>query len=153
MTAGGRAEIERKFLLDRLPPLPAGHEVLQIEQGYLGDGLRLRRVLGARGERHLLTEKRGEGLVRWEREEEIDAARFRSLWPATAGRRLEKRRFRVRAGAHTWEVDAFLDRELTLAEVELRHPDEEVALPGWLAPRVVREVTLEPGYRNFALAR
>jgi adenylate cyclase len=148
-----RPEIERKFLLDGLPELPAGHEVLLIEQGYLEGGGRLRRIVGPGGERHVIGEKRGEGLVRSEREQEIAGRRFRALWPGTAGRRVRKRRYRVPGATHVWEVDEFLDRTLVLAEVELRRADEEAPLPPWLAPHVVREVTLEPDYRNWALAR
>jgi CYTH domain-containing protein len=59
----------------------------------------------------------------------------------------------VREGGHVWEVDAFLDRDLVLAEVELESEDEEAPLPDWLAPWVEREVTGEAEYSNVNLAR
>ena len=50
-----------------------------------------------------------------------------------------------------WEVDDFLDRDLVLAEVELPS-DAAPALPEWLAPAVVREVTGDPRYVDATLA-
>jgi CYTH domain-containing protein len=151
-------EIERKYLLARAPLLPPGLEVeeLEIEQGWLpGERLRerLRRVHGPRGERFERALKVGLGLERIEVEEPLDAADFARLWPATAGCRVHKRRTRVAAGAHRWEIDAFLDRPLWLAEVELADAAQRPDPPAWLSACIVREVTDEPGFTNLALAR
>lgn len=153
-------EIERVFLLARLPDLPPGAEAVRIEQGYLPDegahGLegRLRRATAASGQvRCTHTVKRGLGLVRTEEERALSPEEFERLWPATAGRRLVKTRHRAREGALVWEVDAFEGLDLVLAEVELPSADHQAPLPPWLAPHVVREVTEEPEFRNFALAR
>jgi adenylate cyclase len=75
------------------------------------------------------------------------------LWPLTEGRRVRKRRHRVREGERQWEIDEFLDRDLFLAEVELPSTDAPVELPDWLRPHVVREVTTEDEYKNENLAR
>jgi CYTH domain-containing protein len=37
--------------------------------------------------------------------------------------------------------------------VELESETQDVKLPGWLTPYLVREVTEEPGYVNLNLAR
>lgn len=151
-------EIERKYLLARAPVLPPGvqAEELEIEQGWL-PGLRLRerlrRVRGPRGLHFERALKVGAGLERIEVEEDLDAATFASLWPATAGCRVLKRRTRVREGLHLWEIDAFLDRPLFLAEVELADAAERPAPPAWLSACIVREVTDEPGWTNLALAQ
>jgi CYTH domain-containing protein len=55
-------------------------------------------------------------------------------------------------GALTWEIDEFLDRDLVLAEVELPDPAAKFALPEWLEPFVVREVTEDPAFQNLNLA-
>ena len=60
---------------------------------------------------------------------------------------------KVPHGDHVWEIDVFLDRELVLAEVELRSSDEVAPLPPWLAPFVEREVTDDPAYLNAVMAR
>ena len=46
-----------------------------------------------------------------------------------------------------------IDRELVLAEVEIDAEEEEVKVPDWLKPYVVREVTGEPEYVNVNLAK
>jgi len=148
-------EIEHKYLLRALPPLPPA-EVHEIEQGWLpGEQLqeRLRRVTVAGEARCWRTVKLGRGLMRVEVEEECPQALFESLWPLTLGLRVKKRRHVVAEGARAWEIDEFLDRELVLAEIELTSADETVVLPDWLAPYVVREVTDENTYVNRRLAR
>ena len=53
-----------------------------------------------------------------------------------------------------WEIDEFLDRpDMWLADVELDHVDQQVVIPDWLAPVLVREVTTEKGYSNRSLAK
>ena len=52
-----------------------------------------------------------------------------------------------------YEIDEFNDRELVLAEIELSAEDEELVIPDWLKPHVVREVTGEPEYVNVNLAK
>jgi len=75
------------------------------------------------------------------------------MWPLTEGKRVTKRRHKIADGGLVWEIDAFTDRELVLAEVELPSPNTEAKLPEWLAPYVVREVTEESEYVNINLAR
>jgi CYTH domain-containing protein len=148
-------EIERKYLLSGLPEQVRGAESLEIEQGYLpGSTLRerLRRSTSARGVRFTRTVKLGTGVVRAEFEEELPEAEFTRLWPLTAGARLRKRRHRVPDGALVWEIDEFLERPLVLAEIELPTAQTEVAIPAWLEPWVVREVTDEAAYTNLRLA-
>lgn len=151
-------EIERKFLLKRLPrDMPKGKaRVQEIEQGYLpGERLieRVRRVRTGRRVRHLRTVKGGAGLARLEVEEECPAALFAKLWPLTKGRRVTKRRHLVDYDGREWAIDEFTDRTLVLAEVELPSLDAEVSIPGWLAPHIVRDVTDEPAYVNAVLAK
>jgi CYTH domain-containing protein len=149
-------EIERKYLLAALPDEVHGHPSAELWQGYVpGRRLveRVRRVRDTDGERFYRTVKGGRGVHRLEVEEETSREIFDALWALTEGRRVHKRRWFVAGTAHTWEIDAFEDRELVLAEVELASAQEAVELPEWLSPLVVREVTLEPEYGNLALAQ
>jgi len=165
-----RVEIERTYLLNGLPTLPGKVEVLRIEQGYLPEGAeaagaggerliggRIRRAVSGDGSVRIThTIKTGRGLLRTEVERSITAQEFERCWPATAGRRLRKTRYRVPdaggAAAVVWEIDVFEELDLVLADVELRSADQEIVFPSWLSPHIVREVTEEASYRNYSLA-
>jgi CYTH domain-containing protein len=64
---------------------------------------------------------------------------------------IEKTRYRVPFGAHTWEVDEFhgANAGLVVAEVELASADDEPALPPWVG----QEVSLDPRYFNANLVK
>ena len=162
-------EIERVFLLDAVPELPAdlaaGAEIWQVQQGYFDAGNaqsessghpegRVRRVELPNGETKFYhTVKRGLGLVREERELELTEEVFAELWPQTEGCRLNKTRTRVEVDGQIWEIDQFHDFSLVLAEAELPSPETALVEPEWLRPHIVREVTEEPAFRNYELAR
>jgi adenylate cyclase len=150
--ADAQLEIERKFLLDELPPdLPEGRE---IEQGYLAvadDGVEVR--VRRHGDEMTLTVKSGPGHVRVEEEFEIDERRFEALWPLTEGRRVSKIRHRVALGDKiVAEVDVYHgDHDgLLVAEVEFASVEasERFEAPEWLG----REVTGDARYGNQSLA-
>lgn len=164
-------EIERVFLLDRFPELPKSlresGELWHIDQGYfpeaasssdLGRPLegRIRRIRRPDGSLlHVHTVKSGLGLVREETERTLSPEEFEALWPRTEGRRLRKTRWRLLVGEQSWELDRFLDldRELVLAEAELASEDTVLIPPAWLKERILREVTEDPRFRNYQLAR
>jgi adenylate cyclase len=64
---------------------------------------------------------------------------------------IDKTRFEVEVGNHTFEVDEFYgeNQGLTVAEVELSAEDEEFEKPGWLG----KEVTGDPRYFNSMLMK
>jgi CYTH domain-containing protein/8-oxo-dGTP pyrophosphatase MutT (NUDIX family) len=144
-------EIERKFLVARLPDDLDDHPGERIDQGYLATGdveVRVRRV----GERTRLTVKGGAGLVRTEEELDLDPETFARLWPLTRGRRVEKVRHRIPAGAVTIELDRYAGRHqgLLVAEVEFDSEDAAAAWdpPDWLG----EDVTGDPAFANANLA-
>lgn len=153
---GDDVEIERKYLLLGLPEVCQGVTPKTLDQGYLpGQRLieRVRRITDGAQAKYLRTVKLGRGVRRVEVEEECSRDVFEALWALTEGKRVRKRRFVVPEGDLAWEIDELLDRELVLAEIELPSEDTEVAIPEWLAPYVVREVTDEPAYVNVNLAQ
>ncbi len=152
---GAGVEIERKYLLRKLPPEAKHAPFAEISQGYLpGETLveRVRRIKARDVVRYVRTVKSGTGLVRMELEEECTYAVFKALWPLTKGKRVRKRRYQLADAGHVWEIDEFLDRRLVLAEIELASARDEVAVPDWLARCLVREVTGEAEYVNAVLA-
>jgi CYTH domain-containing protein len=151
-------EIERKYLLAGTPDVPddATTTSTDIEQGYLpGSSIqeRIRRETRDGHVHHTRTVKLGRGLVRTEVEESLTVELFERLWPLTEGRRVLKRRIETLHVDQRWTVDVFLDRDLVLAEIELRDPDDDPELPEWLRVAVVREVTNEREFSNVELAR
>lgn len=149
-------EIERKFLLRAAPDAIAGVDPVSIEQGWLPGAVlreRLRRATFADGRTVLTrTVKAGPLGARVELEDVTTPELFDALWPHTQRARIRKQRYAVREGRFVWEIDVFSDRELVLAEVELTQSSDSPALPAWLAPFVVREVTDEVAYTNSVMA-
>ncbi len=147
-------EIERKYLLQSMPQLPATARAYRMEQGYFADEPgRLRRSRAPDGTvTYTHTVKKGVGLVREEIERELTPDEFKSLWPRTAGRRLTKTRTKVPEDNLVWEIDDYDALDLVIAEVELPTADTKVTVPDWLAPHIIREVTGEPAYQNYEIA-
>jgi adenylate cyclase len=147
-------EIERKFLIKRLPLEILHSRHSRIAQGYLANETGGRHVrLRKRGKTASLTFKVGRGSAREEREIRLSAAQFAVLWPATVGRRLRKVRYEVRWKNFTVEIDVYQgsNRGLVIAEVEF--PSEascrKFKPPAWFG----REVTGQKRYSNVRLAR
>ena len=146
-------EIERKFLVRKIPDDLTSYPSSEISQGYLvslddGTQVRLRKI----GERYSLTFKRGTGNVREEREVELAAAQFDALWPATEGKRLVKTRYETPLAERVVEIDVYHDRHEGLVVAEGEFDDEEGAKnfqpPDWLGD----DVTGDPRYSNQLLA-
>jgi adenylate cyclase len=147
-------EVERKFVLSAIPFELDGYSASEIQQGYLsidadGSEVRIRR----RGERCSLTVKRGAGVARDEEEVDLDDDEFGRLWPLTAGRRVNKTRYKIPASDGLLiELDVYAGplEGLITAEVEFGSQDEAERFepPDWLG----REVTEDPAYKNRRLA-
>lgn len=144
-------EIERKFLVaGPYKELATSHS--HIVQGYIcSDRGRTVRVR-LRDERGYLTIKGPSldgGLSRYEFEKEITADEARALFKLCEPGIIDKVRWLVPQGNHTYEVDEFFgDNEgLTVAEVELRSVDE----PYERAPFLGEEVTGDRRYYNSSL--
>ena len=143
-------EIERKFLILRLPEHLDDYPKQRIEQAYLSVDpvVRIRRLDDA----YILTCK-GEGLLtREEREMPLSAAAYRRLLPKAEGTVIEKDRYRILCGPYTIELDVFGGAlaPLVLAEVEFPTEGEAAAFqpPDWFGT----EVTYDPAYTNARLS-
>ena len=147
-------EIERKFLIKKLPRALESFPHREIEQGYLvlgrdGSHVRLRR----QGGHYSLTFKRGPARAREEREIRLSRAQFDALWPATAGSRLTKRRYDIPWRDRTIEIDIYGGSNAGLVVAEIEFADEKSRRafrpPAWLR----QEVSGDPYYSNVELAR
>jgi adenylate cyclase len=147
-------EIERKFLVSAPPADLDRRPSSAIRQGYLaiaadGTEVRLRQRDGAA----VLTVKSGGQLARVEEELPLDPGAFERLWPLTAGRRVEKVRHLVPAGAGlTIELDVYGGDLAGLVVAEVEFPSEAEArafvAPGWLG----EDVTGDERFKNQRLA-
>jgi adenylate cyclase len=144
-------EVERKFLVSEPPDLD-DTESDEIEQGYLATGSAAEVRLRRKGEKLVLTAKRGSGLSREEAESELDSEAFDRLWPLTEGRRLHKRRHVIPHGDLKIEVDVYQGdlQGLVVAEIEFDSEDQARRFepPGWIGD----EVTGDERYLNETLA-
>ena len=145
-------EIERKFLLNALPPALSFARRRAILQGYLAiDGdteVRIRRTPTG----STLTIKHGGGEVRVEEELDLGERQADALWELTEGRRLQKVRREMRVDGVDVEVDAYAGALDGLVVAEIEFVDEASARafepPSWFG----REVTGDPAYANRNLA-
>ena len=156
-------EIERKFLirmpdtetLERLSTRRIGITQIYLTPGAGGSVRRLRHSCWDGGEARYFTEKlRLSDRTRIEREREITREEWEELYPQRDEklRIIEKVRWCVPYAGHTLEIDVFpFWSDRAFCEAELESEDEPLELPDWL--RVVREVSADRRYTNYALAR
>ncbi|MEW6334628.1 MAG: CYTH domain-containing protein [Thermodesulfobacteriota bacterium] len=145
-------EIERKFLVkgDLWKSSARG---ARYRQGYLNSArertVRVRTI----GEMGYLTVKGiAAGASRIEFEYVIPTADADAMLTDLCEKPLiEKNRYRIRAGEHTWEIDEFFgeNRGLVVAEVELAGEEQAVEKPEWIG----EEVTGDPRYFNSNLIK
>ena len=145
-------EIERKFLVLDDSFKHEAFSKSHIQQGYIcserGRTVRVR----IRDERAYLTIKgpsENGGLSRYEFEYEIPLEDARQMMQFCEPGIIDKTRWLVKSGKHTFEVDEFFgDNEgLVVAEVELAYEDEPYEKPHFIG----KEVTGDRRYYNSCL--
>jgi len=145
-------EIERKFLVASDGWRSEAGQARRMRQGYLNDGGRCSVRVRVHGDRAELNIKAAVvGAQRAEYEYPIPVADAHAMLDELcAYPPLDKTRYLVEHGGHTWEVDVFegANDGLVVAEIELETPDTPFERPDWLGP----EVTDERCYYNHALA-
>jgi len=146
-------EIERKFLVKKLPEDLHQYPSTVILQGYLAitsDGTEVR--LRKKGHRYFQTVKSGSGLLRSEVEIELSQDQFEKLWQMTEEKRIEKIRYEIAYSGTTIELDVFkgMLQGLVVAEVEFISIEEANTFipPSWFS----NEVTEDERYKNRNLA-
>ena len=138
-------EIERKFLVKKGDAFKrAAFSCSHIKQGYIpcdNATVRIRLRKNEEQEEAFLTIKGQSvdgGLSRYEFEKEITMDEAKNLLKLCRGGVIDKHRYLVKSGEHTFEVDEFHgDNEgLLMAEVELSNPDEPFKKPDFIGPEV-----------------
>lgn len=126
----------------------------RITQGYLSSVPERTVRVRVKGDKGFITIKgigNASGASRFEWEKEIPVEDVKALLEICEPGVIDKTRYLVKAGTHTFEVDEFYgDNEgLTVAEVELSDENEAFDKPSWLG----EEVTGDAKYYNSMLMK
>ena len=142
-------EIERKFLVRKLPDDLERYASSRITQAYLSRRPTIR--IRKKDEQYILTVKGPGKLAHEEFELSIEKAAYERLLKKCDGKVIEKRRYRIPYGKYTIELDLFTaPKELVLAEVEFESVEEALSFEGpeWFS----EDVTEDPRYSNAQMA-
>jgi len=144
-------EIERKFVVDRLPDEIAAGASQHIRQGYLSIEPAAVRLRSRDDATYELTVKSPGGLRRAEVNLPLTADQFEELWPLVQ-RSVEKHRALHEIDGGTAEIDVYHGKldGLVVVEVEFQSEADAQAFtpPAWFGV----EVTEDPRFRNSSLA-
>ncbi len=145
-------EIERKYLIPKLPDGYASFPCRILEQGYLCTDpvVRVRKDQ----DRYELTYKSSGLLKREEYNLPLDRASYEHLRDKADGRIIQKHRYRIPLdGGLTAELDVFDGDLAPLVLAEVEFPDEAGALsftpPDWFG----KDVTFSGAYQNSRLSQ
>ena len=146
-------EIERKFLVTG-EYKSTEYEQSRIVQGYISSarGRTVRvRIRNGKGYLTIKGASDASGLSRYEWEKEIPLNEAEELMKLCEPGVIDKTRYLVRSGRHTFEVDEFYGENegLVVAEVELTSEDEAFEKPDFIG----REVTGDVRYYNSQLMK
>jgi adenylate cyclase len=146
-------ETERKFLVlsDAYKQEAQTHK--RITQGYLSSQPERTVRVRIKGDTGYLTIKgksNGSGTSRMEWEKEIPLADAGQLLAICENGAIDKVRYEIKSGKHTFEVDEFFGENagLVIAEIELDDENEAFEKPQWLG----EEVTGDERYYNAYLS-
>ena len=146
-------EIERKFLVESTDFIKESTVNNRIVQGYLNSNPERTVRVRIKGNKGFLTIKgkgNENGTTRFEWEKEISLSEAEALLQLCESGIIDKIRYEIPLGKHTFEVDIFSgeNQGLIIAEVELTSENEFFEQPNWLG----KEVTGDKKYYNSHLS-
>ena len=147
-------EIERKFLVNSLDFITEAKASQKIVQGYLNSNPERTVRIRIKDQKGFITIKgKGDetGTTRLEWEKEIELHEAETLIKLCEAGVIDKTRYLIPKGKHTFEVDIFEgeNKGLVMAEIELSDANETFEKPNWLA----EEVTNDERYYNAYLSK
>lgn len=146
-------EVERKFLV-KGDFKADSFKATRIMQGYLSSVPERTVRVRIKGDKGYITIKgkgNDSGASRYEWEKEIPVDEVKELLNLCEPGVIDKTRYLVKSGEHTFEVDEFYGENegLVLAEVELKDENENFVKPAWIG----EEVTGNVKYYNSMLMK
>lgn len=147
-------EIERKFLVHSLDFVTEAIQFQKIAQGYLNTSPERTVRIRIKDQKGFITIKgKGDetGTTRFEWEKEIALHEAEALLKLCEKGAIDKTRYLIKKGNHTFEVDIFEgeNKGLIVAEIELSDANETFEKPNWLS----EEVTGDEKYYNAYLSK
>lgn len=147
-------EIEKKFLVINDSFKDAAVNQTRITQGYLSSVPERTVRVRIKGKSGYITIKgigNDSGASRYEWEKEIPVSEVEALLKICEPGVIDKTRYEIKAGHHTFEVDEFYGENngLVVAEVELQQEQDHFEKPSWLG----EEVTGQTKYYNSMLMK
>lgn len=147
-------EIERKFLVNSEDFKTQSTNQIRIIQGYLSTIPERTVRVRLKGDKGYITIKgigNASGITRYEWEKEIPISEAEDLLKICEPGLIDKIRYHVKLGKHTFEIDEFYgeNQGLVVAEVELVAENENFIKPTWLG----EEVTGDSKYYNSMLMK
>ena len=146
-------EIERKFLLSKIPENLEKCKKNNILQGYLNKNGHELRARNVDNKEFYLTEKFGLGLQREEYEKTISSTEYHNLMDKAGGRVIKKTRYYYPLEENkTAEIDFYFGNNIGLKTVEVEFDSLESAekfqVPSWFG----KEITNDANYKNSELS-
>lgn len=146
-------EIERKFLVTSDQFKKEAISQNRIKQGYLSAVPERTVRIRIKGNEAYITIKgrtNESGMSRFEWEKKIPVEEAEKLLLLCEKGIIDKTRFEVKVGQHTYEIDEFYgeNQGLLMAEIELKSETENFQKPNWLG----KEVTADKRYYNSYLS-
>lgn len=148
-------EIERKFLVSKIPPIPKESKVYEVEQYYISvyPEIRFRKIRNTNSDQwsYYLTGKNKGTQVREEVETTITEGVYEHHKEKMKGRLIRKTRIKIPLDRRLYaELDIYKDFDLIVVEVEFKNETEakQFVPPDWFG----KEVTHDLRYKNINLA-
>ena len=144
-------EIERKFLIKKLPNNLLDFESHKIAQGYVSTEpvMRIRQL----DDRFILTIKSAGLMERIEVEKELTKSEFDDLSTMVNGNVISKTRYKFPYNEYTVELDIFDGKFKGLVMAEIEFPDKEKA-ESFSAPDFLSiDVTNDPDFQNSSMIK
>lgn len=145
-------EIERKYLVYKLPDNLENYKSYEIQQGYIVAFEEIEVRVRKKGNKFFQTIKSSGNLKREENEIDLSEKQFYKLWPLTEGKRIEKTRYEIPFCDWLIELDIYSGElnGLIVAEVEFANEEESKSFkpPTWFK----MEVTKDKRYKNKNLS-
>ena len=148
-------EIERKYLLKRLPQLK-WDQVIHIKQYYLADKTRIRQsFIPPGGFEYIKCNKtllKKNPRIYKEIEVILSRGEFQHLLKKAKTGLMKTRFIKKVSGGLKWEIDMYEDLDLIVAEIEIPSKKFKVKLPKFISELLIMEVTKFSEFSNRSLS-